>query len=146
MLRLIERVLWAIILSIGISSAVYLINANFEEAASQPILTTIDNVDITSIPFPAVTVIPGKTILLTSLGSIPFHAKPRFTLKEKIPQTLRWMASQSVYSTTPNLKDTKKRTYSGNNIIRTKSFDSERKDEERVNKRGWCPRTGEGQQ
>ena len=32
----------------------------FEDAASQPILTTIDTVDVTSIPFPAVTVIPGK--------------------------------------------------------------------------------------
>ena len=58
--RLIERVLWAIILCLGISSAVFLINANFEEAASQPILTTIDTVDVASIPFPAVTVIPGK--------------------------------------------------------------------------------------
>ena len=57
--RLIERVLWAIILFLGISSAVFLINANFEEAASQPILTTIDTVDVASIPFPAVTVIPG---------------------------------------------------------------------------------------
>ena len=65
MLRLIERVTWAIILCIGTSLAVYLINANFEEAASQPILTTIDNVDVTSIPFPAVTVIPGKTPNLT---------------------------------------------------------------------------------
>ena len=60
LLRLIERVLWAIILCLGISSAVFLINANFEDAASQPILTTIDTVDVASIPFPAVTVIPGK--------------------------------------------------------------------------------------
>ena len=58
--RLIERVLWTIILIFGISSAVYLINENFEDASSQPILTTIDTVDVTSIPFPAVTVIPGN--------------------------------------------------------------------------------------
>ena len=58
--RLIERVLWTIILIFGISSAVYLINENFDDASSQPILTTIDTVDVTSIPFPAVTVIPGN--------------------------------------------------------------------------------------
>ena len=39
-----------------------MINANFEDAASQPILTTIDTVDVTSIPFPAVTVIPGNLL------------------------------------------------------------------------------------
>ena len=57
--RLIERLLWTIILVFGIISAVYLINAHFEDVASQPILTTIETVDVTSIPFPAVTVIPG---------------------------------------------------------------------------------------
>ena len=46
-------------MAFGIGSAVFLINQNFEDAASQPILTTIETVDVSEVPFPAVSVIPG---------------------------------------------------------------------------------------
>ena len=39
--------------------SVYMINKNFEDARANPIMTTIDTVDVTNVPFPAVTVLPG---------------------------------------------------------------------------------------
>lgn len=48
-----------IFLAGGFISAAYLINLNFEDAAANPIMTTIDTVDVTKVPFPAVTVLPG---------------------------------------------------------------------------------------
>ena len=51
---------WATIMAVGISTAVYMINANIEDTASQPIMTTIDTIDVSEVPFPAVTVLPGE--------------------------------------------------------------------------------------
>ena len=45
---------------LGVSFAVYMINSSLEDAQANPIMTTIDTVDISNIPFPAVTVIPGE--------------------------------------------------------------------------------------
>ena len=58
--RLAERLIWLVVVFGGFGTAVYLIRENFAEAKANPILTTIDTVDITNVPFPAVTVIPGK--------------------------------------------------------------------------------------
>lgn len=44
----------------GFSWAAYLINQNFEDSNANPIMTTIDTVDVTKVPFPAVTVVPGE--------------------------------------------------------------------------------------
>ena len=44
----------------GFSWAAYLINQNFEDSNANPIMTTIDTVDVTRVPFPAVTVVPGE--------------------------------------------------------------------------------------
>ena len=58
--RFIERLIWSVAVVTGFSWAAYLINQNFEDSNANPIMTTIDTVDVTRVPFPAVTVIPGE--------------------------------------------------------------------------------------
>ena len=49
-----------ILVSFGFGISIYFINQNIEDAQSNPIMTTIDTVDVTNVPFPAVTVLPGR--------------------------------------------------------------------------------------
>ena len=56
---MIERIFWMILVSFGFGISIYFINQNIEDAQANPIMTTIDTVDVTNVPFPAVTVLPG---------------------------------------------------------------------------------------
>ena len=58
--RFIERLIWTVAVVTGFSWAAYLINQNFEDTNANPMMTTIDTVDVTRVPFPAVTVVPGE--------------------------------------------------------------------------------------
>ena len=58
--RTLERLFWTIFITGGFSVSIYMINQKFEDDANNPIMTTIDTVDVTNVPFPAVTVLPGE--------------------------------------------------------------------------------------
>ena len=51
-----ERICWAVVLGLSFSAAVYTISHSFDEAAKEPILTTLHTAKIENVPFPAVTI------------------------------------------------------------------------------------------
>ena len=58
--RWLERLVWLVLVSFHFGVTVYMVNLNLEDARANPVMTTIDTVDVTNVPFPAVTVLPGK--------------------------------------------------------------------------------------
>ena len=58
--RWLERLVWLVLVSLHFGVTVYMVNLNLEDARANPVMTTIDTVDVTNVPFPAVTVLPGK--------------------------------------------------------------------------------------
>ena len=55
-----ERVVWLVFVIVAFAISVLMIHKSFEDAAMNPVLTTIDTIDVTNVPFPAVTVLPGE--------------------------------------------------------------------------------------
>ena len=51
-----EKICWAVVLALSFSVALYTIQHSFEEAAKEPILTTLHTAKIENVPFPAVTI------------------------------------------------------------------------------------------
>ena len=58
--RKVERFVWLAFVTGIFSIAGYMVVDYFEDAAANPIMTTIDTIDVTQVPFPAVTVLPAK--------------------------------------------------------------------------------------
>ena len=58
--RWLERLVWLVLVSLHFGVTVYMVNLNLEDARANPVMTTIDTVDVTNVPFPAVTVLPGE--------------------------------------------------------------------------------------
>ena len=52
--------MWLVLVSLHFGVTVYMVNLNLEDARANPVMTTIDTVDVTNVPFPAVTVLPGE--------------------------------------------------------------------------------------
>ena len=51
-----------VIVAFGFGTSIYFINQNIDDAHANPIMTTIDTVDVKKVPFPAVTVLPGTSV------------------------------------------------------------------------------------
>ena len=51
-----------VIVAFGFGTSIYFINQNIDDAHANPIMTTIDTVDVKNVPFPAVTVLPGTSV------------------------------------------------------------------------------------
>ena len=54
------RVIWTVLLLLAFSVATYMIVQNIEDADSHPLITTIDTISVTKVPFPAITIHPGE--------------------------------------------------------------------------------------
>ena len=65
--RWLERLVWLVLVSFHFGVTVYMVNLNLEDARANPVMTTIDTVDVTNVPFPAVTVLPGEMSILLSM-------------------------------------------------------------------------------
>lgn len=63
-----ERLLWFVFVLLAFASSIVMIEQSFQDAKSNPILTTIDTVDVTRVPFPAVTVLPDEYPIQKELG------------------------------------------------------------------------------
>ena len=59
--------MWLVLGSLHFSVTVYMVNLNLEDARANPVMTTIDTVDVTNVPFPAVTVLPGEMAMVYKL-------------------------------------------------------------------------------
>ena len=55
-----SKIIWTAFLAVAFSSAAIMIGQNFEDTASHPLSTTLDTVSVTQVPFPAITIHPGK--------------------------------------------------------------------------------------
>ena len=62
--RWLERLVWLVLVSLHFGVTVYMVNLNLEDARANPVMTTIDTVDVTKVPFPAVTVLPGEMAMV----------------------------------------------------------------------------------
>ena len=62
-----ERVLWLVFVVMAFASAIVMIDQSFQDAKLNPILTTIETIDVNKVPFPAVTVLPGEYPVLREL-------------------------------------------------------------------------------
>ena len=62
--RWLERLVWLVLVSFHLGMTVYMGNLNLEDARANPVMTTIDTVDVTNVPFPAVTVLPGEMAMV----------------------------------------------------------------------------------
>ena len=51
-----EKICWAVILCLSLIGSVWTISHSFNEAAKEPILTTLHTTKIENVPFPAVTI------------------------------------------------------------------------------------------
>ena len=58
--RTFERLLWLVFVSVAFASSIFMIDQSFKDAEMNPLLTTINTIDVTKVPFPAVTVLPGE--------------------------------------------------------------------------------------
>ena len=56
--------MWLVLVSFHFGVTVYMVNLNLEDARANPVMTTIDTVDVTKVPFPAVTVLPGEMAMV----------------------------------------------------------------------------------
>ena len=56
--------MWLVLVSLHFGVTVYMVNLNLEDARANPVMTTIDTVDVTNVPFPAVTVLPGEMAMV----------------------------------------------------------------------------------
>ena len=58
--RLRSQIIWTAFLAVAFSAAAIMIGQNFEDTAAHPLSTTLDTVSVTQVPFPAITIHPGK--------------------------------------------------------------------------------------
>ena len=75
--RWLERLVWLVLVSLHFGVTVYMVNLNLEDARANPVMTTVDTVDVTNVPFPAVTVLPGEMAIVLIVRYIYLYLSRR---------------------------------------------------------------------
>ena len=68
--------MWLVLVTFHFGVTVYMVNLNLEDARANPVMTTIDTVDVTNVPFPAVTVLPGEMAMVLIVRYIYLSTYP----------------------------------------------------------------------
>ena len=80
--NLAEKLIWSLIIILGLTFSSVMIHKTIQEANDSPILTNIDTIEVSEIPFPAITIGPDNEVnswgfLEKSLNWLAFYSDDR---------------------------------------------------------------------